>query len=146
MKKYRFRLQKVLDVKEVLVKQSQRDLAAAQEEKRQAEEELKRSEQAVKQFARKLEEESFATVAELQQKYDYFYQMLENLDAQKDVVLQMDQKVEKVRQKLIQNQRNRKVLAALKEKSYQDYLEKVKLEEQIALDEMAILGGNTLNG
>ncbi|GAB4364535.1 MAG: flagellar export protein FliJ [Calditrichia bacterium] len=139
MKKFEFRLQKVLDVKEILVKKTQRDLSLTEEEKSEVEKSLLKTQEYLSDFSGHLDETRREKVANLKIQYDHFYQILGEIDQQRNNLKQIQEKIEEIRKRLLLHQRNRKVLSVLKEKYFEDYLKQMESEEQKFIDESTIL-------
>ncbi|MEJ2635713.1 MAG: flagellar export protein FliJ [Calditrichia bacterium] len=140
MKKFEYRLQKVLDVKEMVLRKAQRDLAYAENEKCEAQEEMHQVETVLERFYRQMQASGSETVSEIRRKYDHFYQLMDNLKVQKECLQQLENKVEEIRGQLLEKQKDHKILSKLKEKHYSEYFSKMEKEEQIQLDEMALHG------
>ncbi len=140
MKKFKFRLQKVLDVKEQVIRKTQRDLAFHQKLKTRAEEELATLQDTLVQQSRKLERMDDESAAQIQMEYDYFYQIMDSINQQEEKIREIERKIEDIRSLLMEQQKERKILAQLKEKYRNSYLETVRKEEQMLLDELAIIG------
>jgi flagellar FliJ protein len=143
MKKFKFRLQKVLDVKEQVIRKTQRDLAFHENLKSQAESELTALQETLRAQSRKIETMHGESAADIQMEYDYFYQLLEAIKAQQQKIKQIEQKTAEIRNLLMEQQKERKILAKLKEKYQNSYLESVRKEEQILLDELAVIGSRS---
>lgn len=140
MKKFKFRLQKVLDVKEINLKQRQRDLASQIEETLQARQVLENIRQTATGFAYQLEKLSNLRAADLELQYAYFHQLLQEVQHQKNVVNELQRKETEARMRLIETRREQKMLANLKMNAEKKFLESQWKEEQNNLDELAILG------
>lgn len=139
MKKFNFRLQKVLDVKEMVIRKTQRDLAYAQDMKALEEKKLQKLQETLALQYQELQESASGTAADILLKYDYFYQLLDDVKAKKQDIVQIDQKIAQIRHQLQNQQKERKILSKLKEKSLENYVTEFRREEQILLDEVAVI-------
>jgi flagellar protein FliJ len=147
MKKFHYRLQKVLDVKEMVMKKTQRDLAFTQNEHAKAEKMLHEIQTGVSEYAQELENSETESASGLKRKYGYFYQLLDDVEDQKDNLLRIENQAAEIRQRLVEKQRDHKVLSKLKDKHYADFNSRMAKEEQIFLDEVAVNGNRqNLNG
>lgn len=140
MKKFEFNLQKVLDYKEILLKKTQRDLAFVENQVKEARENLEMIQAHLEQYTAQLLVSHIETSTEIKLKYDYFYQLLDDVEAQKKTLKELENKKEECLTLLVQQLKEQKILARLKDKQYQDYMEDVQKEEQIFLDEVAVIG------
>ncbi len=140
MKKFKFRLEKVLDVKEIELKKVQKELSDKMDEINREEERLYRMISTTNEYAQFLETMTPKSAAELDLQFSYFHQLLEEVEAQKEAVEKLKEEEKTVRQKLIAVQREQKMLTNLKENARQKYVDEVLKSEQKILDEFAILG------
>ncbi|MFZ0392046.1 MAG: flagellar export protein FliJ [Calditrichia bacterium] len=138
MKKFKYRLQKVLDVKEMVLKKTQRDLHMAQTEQEQADTRLHEMKSSLEDYRRNLDGSRRETAGGLRMQYGYFYQLLDDVDLQQQEVAKKAANVHTIRERLTDEQRGRKILAKLKEKSFEDYSRQVNKDEQIFLDEISL--------
>ena len=144
MKKFDFRLQKVLDVKEMILRKTQKDLAYAENEKLKEEELLKENELKIQLYLEKIASDNSASVSEMKIQYDYYQQMLEDLKQQKESIAMMVLKIKEIRERLLDQQKDRKALSLLKDKYIEEYNAQMLKEEQIFMDEIAVLGTGTM--
>ena len=139
MKKFKFSLQKVLDVKELRLKKTQRELAFFEKQKAKAEEKLIKHQYEFEKFCTSMYKEE-KNVSEIKLAYSHFYQYLEDLDTQKKELINLEKKIEETRKKIINEQRDFKILSKLKDKYYSAFITEGQKEEQIFLDETALIG------
>jgi flagellar FliJ protein len=140
VKKFKFNLQKVLDVKEIRLKKIQRELAIFKKQKSEAEEKLIKQQYEFEKFCTSMYKEEEKNVSDIKLAYSHFYQYLEDLDTQKKELINLGKKIEETRNKLINEQRDFKILSKLKEKYYSAFIAKGQKEEQNSLDETALIG------
>jgi len=140
MKKFEFNLQKVLDYKEILLKKTQRDLAFVENQVIEAQRELEMIQNHLEQYTAQLLTSRTETSSEIKLKYDYFYQLLDDIDAQRKNLTELKNKKEEYLSLLIQQLKDQKILAKLKDKQYQNYMDEMQKEEEIFLDEVAVIG------
>ncbi len=137
MKKFEYRLQKVLEIKEIVLKKAQRDLAFSQQERQQAETHLKESQYFLEKYAKDIYQERGYTASEMKLKLDYYYQLVDDIQQQKQNIIQIEDKIEEIRRHLLEKQREHKILIKLKSNSYESYLNQLEKEEQTFMDEIA---------
>ncbi len=140
MKKFEFNLQKVLDYKEILLKKTQRDLAFVENQEKEARKELEFIQNHLEQYTARLLTSRTETSSEIKLKYDYFYQLLAEVDARKKDLAKIRDKKAEYLNLLVQQLKERKILARLKEKQYREYVNEMQKEEQLFLDEVAVIG------
>jgi flagellar export protein FliJ len=140
MKKYSFRLQKVLDVKETELKKTQRDLVYVENLKIDAKNFLKQCVRNLNHYANEMEHEKSSKVTDMKLKYGHFFDMIEDIESQENKISDLERKAEEIRKRLIGQQKDRKVLTRLHEKFYAEFVREMQKEEQTLLDEMAIIG------
>lgn len=140
MKKFKFGLQKVLDVKEMKLKKTQKDLAFVQKQHHEEQEILYKIQYDFEKYCAAMYSEKEENISEIKIKYSHFYQYLDQIHLQKRKISDLEQKIETVRAQLIAEQQDEKILSKLKEKYYATFVNDWRLEEQNVLDEIAVLG------
>ena len=133
-------MHKILEVKEIELKQRQRDLSGVMEQRIQAETILQEMMKQADQFVQRLKEQQFRRAGEISQHYDYYHSLMEEIKTQEKVVESFLQKEEETRQKLLDAQKEQKILQRLKEKELERYWEALQKEDQDLIDELAVLG------
>lgn len=147
MKKFTFRLQRVLDAKESEEKEKQRELGVAQRELTEAERLLADLQAQLKEEQQRANEQNQGTVQAWQALTQHRWQKHlagEIRKAEQDVVKALDQ-VEKARDILIETSREKRVLEKLREKQHEEHQKLVLSELQNQLDDIGgrMAGGNT---
>lgn len=145
MKKFEFRLKKVLEVKEQLLKKTQRDLAYTENLRQEARTKLTGMKQNLIEYCQKMAAEQTEYVAKLKFKHSYFNQLLEEIKTQEQNISKIEERIDEIRKRLLTQQRDRKVLAVLREQQLEEYTLLVQKEEQNTLDEIATMGNRELN-
>ncbi len=147
MKKFTFRLQRVLDAKESEEKEKQRELGVAQRELTEAEHQLAHLQEQLQEELQRANELNQGTVQAWQALTQHRWQKHlagEIRKAQKDVE-QAREIVEQARDVLIETSREKRVLEKLREKQYEEHQKLVLTELQNQLDDIGgrMAGGNT---
>ena len=140
MKKFEFRLQRIMEVKEEIEKQKERDFAIA---KRKAlEEEYKLSEIKIqyencwKDIENKTSQQTVDT-SEIRQYYQYLQKLEGDIERQFICLQETNAEVEKRRDILIEATKERKILENLKGRKLASYQEELNRVEQNFFDEIA---------
>ena len=140
MKKFRFRLQKVMDVKEEIEKLRMVDLAEAKKVVVLEKEKLENQRIEDRQCRRQIKEQ------ELEDKIDpmtmdLYYRYLKKLDAdmdlQNNVIVKARGETERRRRILLDASKERKVLEKLKERRCSAYRTEMTRKEQAVLDDIS---------
>ena len=142
MKKFDFRLQKVLDVKEMVLKKMKKDLALLKKQKAESEKELNRLLNNFEEFCSKMHLDKEQTISEIKLEYSYYYQYLDEIELQKKEIADLNIKIEQLRKKFIETQQDKKVLSKLKDKYNEIYIVEQQKKEQVLLDEIAVIGAH----
>ncbi|NIS39007.1 hypothetical protein GWN91_07760, partial [Candidatus Saccharibacteria bacterium] len=95
---------------------------------------------------RELEYGNKKTVASLQLNYDYFYSLLDDLEKQQHQFIELEQKENSEREKLLQVHKEQKILENLREKELTRHINENQKRHQLMLDELAILGSRKTVG
>lgn len=140
MKKFRFRLQKVMEFKEDIEKQ--RMLVLGEAKKRvQIEEEklrnLQHQDQECRNRVSEKESENQINPVEMNLYYQYLKGLEDRMELQGDLILKAEEEAEKKRQALLAVTKERKILEKLKEKRLADYTSELLKKEQFLLDDLA---------
>ena len=139
MKKFKFRLEKVLEHKlklfEIAHEEYMVEFRVLQEEESKLErikDEYRRSMMTVIARTKKK-----FTIKELAVHYKYLFHLKREMKNQVDVVFAQQQIVDKKRQRLIEASQEKEILVKLKEKRHKTYLYKVDSEEQKMMDDIS---------
>ncbi len=139
MKEFKFKLNKVLEVKDVEFRQQQRDLVSATRQKSVAFHKLREKQYSVESYADYLENAPAQRAGELRQHYEHYHFLLEDCKSQEQHVLNLEEIESREREKLLQVQKERKILEKLREKELTQFRESYARQAQNALDEMALI-------
>ena len=136
MKKFNFRLQRVLDYRNSLKKEKERELALRNSELREAEERLQTILAA--QDAVPPEDEHEMIMAELGLKCDYLYYLQESLVNQRDLVAEAAHAVDLAREAYIEKAVESETLETLKKKKKEEYTTERRRSERKEADKMTV--------
>ena len=138
MKKFKFRLQRVLDTKGSDEKMRQRDLGIAQQTFNTEEERLKNLNTELREQSEKQRSlvSGSAKVADLVMNHRWQRQLNTRISKQTEEVEHCGEVVEERRQELLETSREKKVLERLKEKKFEEYRITELTAQQNALDDL----------
>ncbi|RMG69298.1 MAG: flagellar export protein FliJ [Calditrichaeota bacterium] len=139
MKGFKFRLESVLDVKTTELRHVQKEHASAQQAVLEARQELEALTRERDAYARSLNQLQEQEAGDWQLRWDYLHHLNLQLQGLQEQLLQLEQKREEVRQKLVKIRREQKVLENLKQRAREKFLEESRRNEQKAIDELAVL-------
>lgn len=140
MKKFRFRLQKVMEVKEEVEKQRMLELVEAKKCVSQEKEELERLQIRNRECWEKIEErktEDRINPVEMNLYYCYLRKLGNEIDLQNNRVQDAENEMEKRRRILLDASKERKILEKLKERKYTAYRSEMLKMEQDFFDDIA---------
>jgi len=139
MKRFAFRLQRVLDVKNTIEEVKRRDFLAADNEYRKKIDELKENYLELSRYQDQLKTKSREEISTqvLNLYYSYFNVLAGRIEYQKKLIELARQEMEKKREHLIAAVKERKILEKLKEKQFGQYQKEFGAEEQKMLDEVS---------
>ncbi len=146
MHQFKFKFDKVLEIKNIELRQQRKELSHATKEKVEADQVLQQKKANTDRFARELEYGNKKTVASLQLNYDYFYSLLDDLEKQQHQFIELEQKENSEREKLLQVHKEQKILENLREKELTRHINENQKRHQLMLDELAILGSRKTVG
>jgi len=140
MKKFKFRLQKVMEFKEEIERQRMLDLGKAKKrvsaEDRKLEQLWQKDSECRKQIEDK-EKEYIINPVEMNLYYRYLKKLGTDMESQKERIQAAKSKMEENRQILIAATKERKILEKLKEKRCFAYITGIARKEQVILDDLA---------
>ncbi|RMF54745.1 MAG: hypothetical protein D6748_16050 [Calditrichaeota bacterium] len=140
MKGFKFKLNKVLEVKNIRLQQQQKVLMEAALKKLAANQELEQKKAATNSYKKKLEKLNTLKAGMLNLYYGYYHQLLDELEQSEELLHQMIEMENSAREELIGIQKEQKILEKLKEHERHRFLEEFQQNEQKQIDEMAIIG------
>ena len=145
MKKgFKFRLNKVLEVKDVEFKQQQKDLSDASHEKRQAYQQLLEKQSSTESFEQELDNISLVNAGDMRLQYGHFHSLLDEVEHHQQQVTTLAEREDQEREKLLKVQRERKVLEKLREKELERFRQDYLRQSQNEIDELAVMGARRI--
>lgn len=142
MRGFRFRFNKILEVKEVELKQRQRDLSAAIRARVDALARQTGKEREIESFSAKLMRLELEKAGDLSIQYRYYHDLVRDLRSLQELVALLEKKENIARENLISVQKEQKILQKLREKEYEEFVQSALKETQSAIDELAVLGAH----
>ena len=140
MKKFRFRLERVLQYRQVVRQEKKRELALKIAQLREAEKRMEELRQA--QIANALPESRAVNLDEFMLRGRYAARLKEDIEKQQEVMAIAQRQVEEAREVYVEAAKEAKTLEMLKEKRKTEYEEYQNKEEDKILDEMATQRSN----
>jgi flagellar FliJ protein len=141
MRKFSFRLEPVLDYREIREDLAQRRLADAMREAARVEEVLaglrQRRERLIEEMA--MSQDGAVNLVQVQQCVDYLGYLLACIDRTRAELAEMVAHVEQRRRELVEATRDKKVLERVKERDFAEYVREAQALEQKFLDEVATI-------
>lgn len=132
---FKFRLQKILEHRETLENIKKGEFAKVQSELNHEIVKLKGLESERNTIARQKTSSTDTTISELQKYNDYLFILDKQIESQGLVIEKMREKVEEVREELIEATKDKKIIEKLKLRDYQEFLYEEKKEEEKANDQ-----------
>ena len=140
MKKFRFRLQKVMEYKEEIEKQRKLELSKSKQRVYDEEEKLKQLRRRDSACRKQIQEKGMAERIDPRE-MDLYYQYLKVLEAQmkhqNGCILGAKEVMEEKRQILLEATKERKILEKLKEKKHVEYSSDMARRERFVLDDLS---------
>ena len=133
--RFKFSLDKLLDIRQEKEEESKRLFTESQREKRKLEEKIDDLENNYNKY-KGISENENVVYQKLKRYYIQGLQM--GIKKAKDDLLTKNLEVDKRRRELINKQIDRKTVETLKEKKYKEFIKKEQRLEQINLDELAL--------
>ncbi len=140
MKKFKFRLEKVLEMKERELQREQKALADLLRHQQEAHKLLNEKRIMVEGHIQKMENVTSGEAGTLTTYYEYLQTLLQEMYHLQNRIIDLEKQADVQRKKLLDVQKEQKILENLKAQNYQKYLEENKKNEQSFLDEIAMLG------
>lgn len=137
MRKFKFRLDKVLEVREIEEEEVENRLHKARKKAEKIKEEIEQLENTQLELYRYLREKEEVTPGETMQYRRYLHINRRRISNTEEKLINQQQEVTAFRQEYIDKRRNREALEKLKEKDYSRYMKELLLKEQEELDELA---------
>ncbi len=141
MAKFKFNLEKVLEIKEITLKQEQRRLSDIAQKRQQLLKQREHWEESMQECMSTINSLE-ATEAEVLASYHaYLHQIMQAVRQVEKQLYDLDAEEVKVRHRLREIQKEKTVLLNLKERKYERFLKEEERRQQAELDEIALLGG-----
>lgn len=140
MKKFQFRLQRVMEMKEEVEKQRMVDLAEVKKRvtrELEALEKLREEDQNCRAHIKERGSQKRINPATMDMIYRYLKKLEADIDTQQGKVSDVKDEMEKKRQVLLDAAKERKILEKLKDRKKSDYLSDLSKKEQKTLDEIS---------
>ncbi len=138
MKKFEFKLNKVLEVRQIEEDQAQNRLLEAQQKERDIKEEILNLQEKQNDLYQYLRNNEGITLEE-NMLYRKFIQInRQNIKDSEKSLLAQQEEVRLLRGDFLEKRKKREVLEKLKEKNYKHYYKEMLLKEQKVLDEIGI--------
>lgn len=135
MTTYKFKLQKLLDIKAKEEEESKVEYTKAQNDKREIEENLKELDSNYKKYSQFA---SFEDVVSQKIRLNYLYTITQTIEQCNILLEEKEQKVIEAKDDFIEKQINRKSLETLKENKFNKLRKEEERKEQIENDEFAL--------
>ena len=142
MKKFRFRLERVLRYRELIKREKERELLEANLELDQQVQRLKMLEEA--RLSNRTQGETLLSAGDVEIVAQYGERLRYEIADQFLTIARAEEAVEKAVEQYIEAVKDAKSLVTLKEKKHQEYVEYVLKEEGKFLDELTVQKGNTM--
>lgn len=137
MSQYKFRLQKLLDIRHQKEEEAKVLFTKAVIQKKEVEDELDNLYERLKKF-HKLP--YCKTSVEQKIRFQYICALENSIEVTKKELIKKDKTLEEKRQELSDRQKERKTVEILKEKGEAAFLKEESLKEQRSIDELALYG------
>ena len=139
MKRFNFRLQRVLDIKNTIEEAMRRDFLAARAELQKMVDKLKEIVRTLARYQNKLHalEKKGIDLQEINFYYRYFQSLEGQISYQNRMIGIAREEMEKRRSILVEAVKERRILERLKERKFEQYLFEAGKEEQFTIDEIS---------
>lgn len=139
MRKFEFRLQKVMETKGHLEEKLKGELATAKRKLEEEEGKLRELRERRECYRQLLREKGKAkmSVVEMLVHHAYLVRLTEEVAAQKARVDQMEEEVEKIRMELLETSKAKQILENLRQRRYEVFRRELNKLEQIFIDELS---------
>jgi len=136
---FQFRFQRVLDVREQQEDLEEIEFARVQNRLRSEKQTLEELEQKLDDHYQNIRtrRKAGASASNFSQQQEYTQYLLGQIDRQKEVVEEWEQKLETQREQLIEASQRRQVLERLKENDHEQFQEEVLRRERLELNQVA---------
>lgn len=139
MKKFRFRLEKVLQYREMLKDEKRRELLKRNQELREARQRLEDLEKAA--LSNTLGQGQIMTVEQVYLAGLFAERVKEDIIKQRLAIIKAEEEVEKAMGEYVEASKDARSLEMLKERKLQEYMDYMHKEDEKFLDELAVQRG-----
>ncbi|WP_423799754.1 flagellar export protein FliJ [Neobacillus sp. SAB-20_R2A] len=136
---FQFRFEKILNMKEKEKESALNEMNMARKKKEIAEGELLELVERKESYLRDFEQKTSLRVTEMLERDQYLYFLDKQIERVKRKVADLTRDFNLKNQLLLSKNQEEKVWSTWREKSFDEYSEKVKRDEQNMLDEMAVI-------
>ncbi|MFC4802141.1 flagellar export protein FliJ [Neobacillus sp. GCM10023253] len=136
---FQFRFEKILNMKEKEKESALNEMNVARKKKEVAERELLELVERKESYLRDFEQKTSLRVTEMLERDQYLYFLDKQIERVKRKVADLTRDFNLKNQLLLSKNQEEKVWSTWREKSFDEYSEKVKRDEQNMLDEMAVI-------
>ena len=142
MKRFKFSLQSILDIRIGEEDMAKRDVAEKEQELYEAKVRVGEVQQALKDFQKELKEKrnSFSNIIELKHSVTWRDSLKSDLLTRAQQMQEIEMDLRRAKEKLIEAVKKRKGLEILRDKQYEEWKKEMNRKEQIFLDELASNG------
>ncbi|MCB0310550.1 MAG: flagellar export protein FliJ [Bdellovibrionales bacterium] len=144
MKKFRFRLQRVLDYRKLVKDERKRELLLANHKLRQVQKSLEDLQSA--EQANLLQQEQVISAAQVYLKERFAERLQAMIVAQRLALIEAEKLLDQARDAYIEAAKDAQALETLRERKLEEYKQYLLAEDQKFLDELATQKGNTFEG
>lgn len=137
MKAYSFSMEKVLEWRQNIEKNTMEKFAIVQSKLSLQQADLEKMKVRLKEINERVK--PYKNIEELKQKDFYKVVLVEQMERQEDLISKSKEELEEMRLELIQAQKDRKIMEKLREKDINAYEKGLRHMEQKEIDEMAVM-------
>ncbi len=138
MKKFDFRLQRVLDVKGIIQQVRERELANALKSMESDELVLVGYKEKLNKYQKELRGKKVTSIFEMRFYYNYFSWLMNLIRIQIGRVAESKKEVEKRKKKLTEAFKEKRVIENLKQRTREEYIREFSKDQMIQSDEIAV--------
>lgn len=134
----KFRLQKILDVREIVEKQKQKDFSLVMQQLQNEKDNLNALIEKRSSFTDEMQFKSKITVRGVADHHNYLDTLTRAVSYKTGEISQIEKKVDKKRQVLLKATTDRKSIEKLREKAQEEFLKEESAAQQALIDEIAM--------
>ncbi len=134
----KFRLQKILDVRQIIEKQKQKEFSIVMQQLQNEKDNLNALIEKRSSFTDEMQFENKVSVRGVADHHSYLDSLTRAISYKTQEISQIKEEVEKKRQSLLKATTDKKSIEKLKEKAREEFLQEQSIAEQASIDEIAI--------